>query len=302
MSYFKKFPTVLYDYNRDGVQQTATDLFRQVRTLQNFVDSYTSYTYYNIQDGERPDIVSRKLYGNQSYYWTFFIINDFLHDGIGSWPMSERDLVQYLETEFEGWALETRPNIKRNTDQQITDYENSLAGRFTVGQKITGATSGAIGTLTKKDIYLNQLIVQDMENNKDFLGAGDNNTVENVSGNRIDGTSITTDTVKVFKAWKYADAPHHYYKSGDGKTDTVTNPDGSTTYGVEADVSSANFFSTTDNADTNLIIQEGSTAAAQYVSNRQYIYDQNDARSKIRVIEPANMPAFVSSFESLLNE
>lgn len=299
MAYFRQFPKIQYDFNRDGVINNVVDIFRQVRPLQNFVDEFNAYQFITVPDGDRPDIVSRRLYGTSDFYWTFFIINDFLHDGIGAWPMSMADLNEYIAKEYEGFALETRPRLATNTDNGVTEFRNSLAGRFTVGETITGATSNATGKLMRKDIYLNQLIVQDVTGT--FLGAGDGNTLENVSGNRIDELgNVTTDTVQVWKAWKYADAPHHYYETGDGKEDKITNPDGSTSYGIEAHVSNANFFSVPDDANLALQIQEGSVADPQYVSNRQYVFDLNAERSKIRVIDPNHIGKFNDAFRSLV--
>ena len=376
MSYFKRFPKSVYDFNREGVVNSTVDLFRQVRPVQNYVDDFTAYKFYPIKNGERPDIVSQKLYGSPNFYWTFFLVNDSLHDGLSSWPLSQEDLHEYLTIEYEGVALETRPNIKRDTDGGITFFENSLAGEdkaqkqgaWTVGRTVTGATSGATGTLKRKDIYLNQLVVQDVTGT--FLGAGDGNTLEDVTGSWIDPVSkaIIPCSVQCWKAWPYAEAPHHWYISGDDQEDEshdlntfvgdvsgttaftlnsvpydsqkvtvtvaaqavynwtisgttltfatapanganirvkvpITNPDGTQKYGIEAHVSNANFFSVTDDATAaeRLIQQEGSTAAPLYTSNRNYVFNKNEERSKIRIIDPAFIPEFVSKFESLIN-
>ena len=161
MSYFSMFPTQVYDYNRDGVLQTVVDLYRSVRPIQNYIDDLAAYTYINIPNGERPDILSQRLYNSSDLHWTFFLVNDFLHEGISAWPMSQEDLQQYITTHYNGYAIETRPDLIFNSDLGITDVKDSLAGRFKLGETITGQTSGAIGTLTKKDIYLNQLNPQE---------------------------------------------------------------------------------------------------------------------------------------------
>jgi len=278
MAYFKLFPTVGYDFNRDGIIQNVVDIFRHARPLQNFADEINTYRQFTIPDGARPDICSQKLYGTPDYYWTFFIMNDFLHDGMSTWPMSQQDLFQYINTEYNGVAIETRPNIVRNTDGGIVDFRNSLAGRFQVGETITGGTSLATGTLTKKDIYLNQLIVQDVTGS--FLGDGLGNSLEAIIG----GTS--TDSVASWKVYNYADAPHHWFKAGDT---------------TESQVSNANFFSTTDDVNTNLILQEGSEAAPEFTSNRNFLFDQNEARSKINIIDPNYIERFAETFEELIN-
>lgn len=278
MAYFKLFPKVGYDFNRDGVIQNVVDIFRHARPLQNFADEINTYRQYSIPDGQRPDICSQKLYGTPDYYWTFFILNDFLHDGMASWPMSQQDLFSYIETEYNGVAIETRPNVVRNTDGGIVDFRNSLAGRFQVGETITGGTSFATGTLTKKDIYLNQLIVQDVTGS--FIGDGVGNNLEAIIG------STSTDSVASWKVWNYADAPHHWFVDGDPS---------------ETQVSNANFFSTTDDVNTNLILQEGSVAAPVYTSNRNFLFDQNEARSRINIIDPNYIERFAETFEELIN-
>lgn len=319
MAFFNKFPKAAYDFNREGVVNNIVDIFRQVRPLQNFVDDFSSYRYYEIQDGERPDILSKKLYDNPDYYWTFFIINDSLHDGLSSWPMSQQDLDEYIAKEYNGYALETRPNIKRDTDGGIEEFENSLAGTvagqnqggFTPGTTVTltrGGVTTATGTIRRKDIYLNQLIIQDVTGTPVSNGTG--NIVENCSGFHTDPVTKApiAVNVKIWKAWPYAEAPHHYYITGDGKDDPIGDDEkfGVTketkVYGQEAHVSSANFFSVTDDAAKNLILQEGSVAAPLYVSNRNYLFDQNQEKSRIRIIDPGFMPSFIEKFESLIKK
>jgi len=283
MSYFSMFPTIPYDYYRDGIVQNAVTIYKSVRPLQNFIDAFSGYNYYEIKNGERPDVVSQRLYGTTSYYWTFFIINEFLHDGLAVWPMSQEDLSEYINNEYNGYAIETRPDLGRNSDQQITSYTDSLAGRFKMGETITGGISGASGTLTKKDLYLNQLIVQDVSGGA-FLGNGSGNLggLEAVTG------STSLDSVNSFQAYKYASAPHHYYRTDDP---------------TEAQVSPTVFFSQADDAATNVVINVGSTSTAElsYTTNRQYIHAQNDERSKIRVLDAASISKFVTTFESLIN-
>ena len=80
MAFFSLFPKVGYDLRNDGVLQNIVNLYRSVRPLQNFVDDVSAYKFYTVKNGERPDIVSDRLYGTPDFYWTFFIVNDFLHD------------------------------------------------------------------------------------------------------------------------------------------------------------------------------------------------------------------------------
>ena len=278
MAFFKQFPKVEYDFNRQGVIMNMVDIYRSVRPLQNFVDDTTAYIYYEVRNGERPDIVSNKLYGNQNFYWTFFVVNEALHDGLQTWPLSQEDLFTYIEREYEGYAITTNPTITRDSDGLIVAHENSLAGsvpgtttgKFQLGETITGGTSGATGTLVKKDLDLNQLIVQNVTGA--FLG--DPTVVPTNLTERITG-STSGDFVDSYQAYKYAEAPHHWFLQGDKEEKVVTN--GAYITGGEE------------------------TSDITFKSNRAVVEEINDERSRIRVIAPSYIEQFADQFETLLN-
>ena len=73
--FFENFPKIQYKLD-DGRIIYIKDFFRKSKIEQDAVNSIVSYTKYEIQDGERPDIVATKLYGNPDLHWTFFLVND----------------------------------------------------------------------------------------------------------------------------------------------------------------------------------------------------------------------------------
>jgi hypothetical protein len=225
MSFFKQFPKVEYDFNRTGVKQNMVDLFRAVRPLPSFLDNYSAYKFYEVKNGERPDIVSQRLYGSSEYYWTFFVINDFLHDGMRSWPMSQEDLFTYIEKEYEGYVIETNPVIIRDTDGLITDHRNSLSGRFQLGETITGATSNASGKLTIKNADLSQLVIQNVTGGAFIGSALGQSTTELVIG------QTSEDSVSTYNVYPYAEAPYYYYETdASTRIERISVTDGGTGY------------------------------------------------------------------------
>jgi len=250
MSFFQQFPRISYDFDRNGVLQNVVNIYRSVRPLQSFVDNMNTYTYYEVKNGERPDIVSERLYGSTLYYWTFFITNEHLHDGLAAWPMSQEKLQKYMANEYSGIVINTNPQIVRDTDQSITDHRNSLAGRFTLGETITGGTSGATGTLVKKDIDMNQLVLEKQTSAK--------------SG----------DSVGTYEVFKHLDAPHHYYTTGDAE----------------------------QRVQTNAVFVQGGVQSGQlsYQTNRSYLEESNENRSRLRVIDPKYVTQFADEFQRLI--
>jgi hypothetical protein len=104
MSFFSQFPTRTYDANKDGVIDDVTDIFRYVDVDDKKIDDLISYQFYQIEDGERPDIVSQKLYGTPDYYWTFFIVNDSLKHGLEDWPMSNQEFDSFMYENFSKYS------------------------------------------------------------------------------------------------------------------------------------------------------------------------------------------------------
>jgi hypothetical protein len=191
------------------------------------------------------------------------------------WPMTQEDLSEYMSIEFEGWAVNTLPTITRNSDLGITDYKNSLANRFTVGETVVGSISGATGTLTKKDLDLNQLIIQDVT-----LGTGGGFIGDPSTENIIGETS--GDSVATHISWKYRVAPHHYYSLTQAKFGGVEGQDRPIT--VAENVPGGEEMNNT-----------------KFVSNQAYLEQLNFSRSRIRVINSPYIEQFVENFEELIN-
>jgi hypothetical protein len=264
MSFFKQFPKVEYDTNRTGVVQNMVDLFRHVRPLPAFLDNISAYKFYEVINGERPDVVSTRLYGTPDFYWTFFVVNDFLHDGYRAWPMSQEQLLNYMNKEYNGYAIETNPTSS-------TALPNSLAGRFTLGETITGTTSNATGTLTKKNIDMSQLVVQNVTGA--YIGSlvGVSNTKEVITG------STSGDFLDTYRVFKYADAPYYYYREEDTKFKKPVSNAVHVVGGV---------------ADSDLA----------FVSNRTHEFLLNEERSKIRYVDPNYIAQFIDTFKKAINK
>ena len=136
MSFFRIFPKVDYDNLGNGVLNKVIDIFRFVKTNQKFTDELSLYSYYEIPEGTRPDVVSQLLYGTPEYYWTFFIINEHLRTGLSSWPLSSSEFERYLSEEYDGVVVTCRPRYVLYGDGLLQSIENSLADRFQIGESV----------------------------------------------------------------------------------------------------------------------------------------------------------------------
>lgn len=187
MSFFKNFPTRQYDIQRTGETVNIKDIFRHVDVDDIAADPYINYTYYKVTSGERPDVVSQKLYGTTDFYWTFFIVNDFLKEGIGAWPKSEQELERYIAKQYDDRSvLQILPGVFEQTtglrtpaqlDPRFTDetptgyYYNSFLGLDLSHDylRIRRNDGNAYALIDRFDPNLFQLYVHKISDVKNFF-------------------------------------------------------------------------------------------------------------------------------------
>jgi hypothetical protein len=180
-NYFKNFPLTQYDLFFDNQKSDVVDIFRIVKVKNEFKDDITFYTYYTIQDGERPDVVSTKLYGTPDHFWTFFMVNDHLVNIHTDWPLSTNDLQHLIEKKYAGKVL--------TTDEDIST-------KFVKNNTIEGLISGARAILLDKDPDLGIIKIQPISGT--FVS---NEIVRDIATNEF----VTISNLVDFK-----DVPHHY--------------------------------------------------------------------------------------------
>lgn len=102
-NFFRKFPVISFDLQKNGINTALTDIYRYAALREAIVidEDITSYLNVNIEDGERPDILSYRIYGSIEYYWTFFILNAKLLSGSGlRWKLSSIELEKYKDEKY----------------------------------------------------------------------------------------------------------------------------------------------------------------------------------------------------------
>lgn len=184
MPHFKNYPKVLYRFGNELDPVTTQNLGTYVDIVDQVKDDITIYTDYTILDGDRPDILSYRLYGDIRYYWLFYYINDKIKEE--GWPLTAQEVFEQMG--------------KYYPHQFIRTFDNWFKGDFKIGNRATGKKSGAFGNIVQTHPDLGQIIV-DVENSFDFQTA---EVVEAGFG------FFNPDTINVQFAGKQYNAVHHY--------------------------------------------------------------------------------------------
>ena len=131
--FFQNFPEI--QYQLDGKVIYIKDFFRKSRIEQDAVNSIIEYNYYELEEGERPDIAATKLYGNGDLHWTFFLVNDF--QNYYDWFKDVTSFESYISKKYPGQiaiASQSTDIVARKTS--VGDVSN----KFLLGEKVTSVS------------------------------------------------------------------------------------------------------------------------------------------------------------------
>ena len=149
--YFKNFPITSYNFKDDPTSNTLiVDIFRNVRADIK-IDDAAAYVLYEIQENERPDQISQAFYDTPEYYWTFFILNDHLWEGMGAWPKEYNQLMEYISEKYTKTFLTAYINVGFEGENHY------VMNKFQVGEEIVGNVTSHRATIAEIDTFMNRL-------------------------------------------------------------------------------------------------------------------------------------------------
>ena len=76
--YFSYFPDTFHDLRNTGSKTQVTNILRRFKVKDVLQDRADIFYEYSIQDGDRPDIIAEKFYGNANYAWIVLHYNDII--------------------------------------------------------------------------------------------------------------------------------------------------------------------------------------------------------------------------------
>ena len=124
--YFSLIPNISYDEKpisypfSESDFVTAKNFFRRYKLNDDIFSYATFFQKYAILDGERPDQLALKAYGDPFFDWVILLTNNMVNAQY-DWPMSNYELQKVLEEEFDDAYAE------------IHHYETIKIGQYAAG-------------------------------------------------------------------------------------------------------------------------------------------------------------------------
>lgn len=99
MKYFDKLPKVLVTNDR-GVSTLYTNIMARASIMSDLLKNPLIFYTYDIQDGDTPEIVADKFYGDSYRYWLVLFANQML-DPQWDWPLNSTVFNQYIADKYQ---------------------------------------------------------------------------------------------------------------------------------------------------------------------------------------------------------
>ena len=141
MDYFQYQSIVLYTFTTGGVTTTMSivNITQRAKIAERLRQHTTTMHDYVIEEGERPDTVAQKVYGNVKYTWVVLLMNNII--SLYDWPMTN--------SEFELYLIGKYGSLSNSQNQGTrTDAAGSAAKFYytTEGDRVDATTYAGLGT------------------------------------------------------------------------------------------------------------------------------------------------------------
>lgn len=157
--YFKDFPILPYPVYVDDKRTyvLARNILRRIAITEK-INQQAAFIDYDIKDGERPEHIANRVYGDANHHWLVLLAND-ITDPYYGWYMSQITLEQYIQKRYSGIAIYfTEPSggftynsqffsgctlNQGNNSQSIKNYRDTFC-EFAVESPVFGVGSATV--------------------------------------------------------------------------------------------------------------------------------------------------------------
>jgi hypothetical protein len=182
--YFKSFPYTYYSLDDASTVQVVTNITLRAALSDELKNNLSLYDEYDIKDGETPELLADKFYGNPENHWLILHYNEII-DPRFDWPLDTNNLNRYVAGKY------ANVNAVHHYEDANGNYANGNVylissadfTEFNVNDAITNSTNIGTGYITQKISSSNVRVTV--------------TTGGFISGDRIKNTSNTSSSANI---------------------------------------------------------------------------------------------------------
>ncbi len=99
MSYFSRFPLMAYDIAGNENYKLLPNILKRVKLRSGIQSGAFLFDNYDVRDGERPEDIAFKLYGDPELHWIVLMTNN-ITDRYYEWPLTQPQFQEYMKDKY----------------------------------------------------------------------------------------------------------------------------------------------------------------------------------------------------------
>jgi hypothetical protein len=193
-SFFDKFPLIRYQIS--GVKyssfQTVRNLLFRTAVIREALTNSSSYIKYVIRDGDTPEILAAKVYGDPQAHWMILYANDML-DAQYDWPLTSTVFPKYIADKYRSMAEADRGETLEDYEVVAWTQDTTNPGSYHHYEKVVKNENQVERTTTETRYVINRtkLTNNSLDVPHDYYeGAGGLAAVQDVTTIDINGQTV----------------------------------------------------------------------------------------------------------------
>lgn len=139
MSYFSYFPKILYDISGNKNDRIVTDLFNKLKVREKIINEISLYSTVDVIDGDTPESLAYKYYGDTEYHWVILLINNIV-DRYYGWPLTVEQFESYINDKYENPDDAHHYEITQQSGRTEGEGPSDYTYKLEVNSTVSGAT------------------------------------------------------------------------------------------------------------------------------------------------------------------
>lgn len=124
MYYFDTLPKIITP-DQNGYPILMTNILSRASIVQELLNNPMQFYEYAIQEGDTPEIVAEKYYGDPFKYWVVLFSNQIL-DPVWEWPMPYASFLKYIDVKYATDAEDANKTPFEYTSTTVYQYKKTI--------------------------------------------------------------------------------------------------------------------------------------------------------------------------------
>lgn len=293
MSYFAKFPKVLYSVNKEQTNpKLVPDMLARVKFIDSIISNQNLFFKYEIKGGETPEQIAYRVYGDPEKHWILLLVNQLI-DPQFDWALGPYDFEEHIKQKYASLSvsLKTTESYPANYTVGEIAYQGSTYDKSTAEGTIVAYNSGT------KTIQL-KFASQVLANGSNITGvsSAQTHTIVAITNNQ-DGYQWASNTISHYEVTETRSSTYDPTFSDVKKYRVTANSYNFSTGNVIAINTNTSYSNSYTLADNTTITIATTVSPVTYYD---YEVEQNENKRKIIVPKSSVIGAIESQFASLM--